>query len=241
MEMKEKLIIVLLYGLIFLGIVIGGVELPFQKEGNITPENGPLYTNIQKVLMGINDYNYTYKIDLKTNESMAVKLEILDPISKKWLDAGTQNYGPNQITSATFDVNFAELGFAGPFLGKTKYRLNDTSSNKTIFGSSGPNILVNFGNDTAQKIGKNRYDYSVEVRSLLRNLYVYIRHANSTDGTNWSKLEFPKNYISNNASWETLRWENLPYYHKVEFVVDLQKLKYELDKEASNGSTFNIK
>ena len=45
--MKEESVIALMFGFLFFGIAIGGVELPFQKEGNVTPENDPLYTNNQ--------------------------------------------------------------------------------------------------------------------------------------------------------------------------------------------------
>ncbi|NPV61725.1 MAG: hypothetical protein HPY61_03680 [Methanotrichaceae archaeon] len=186
-------------------------------SATVLPYNGSLYiTEPISEISGVYSYNYKAQVhDFRSDRPLTIGLEILDPVTNFWIGAGSQNYEPGQ-SWLNFSVNFARLSFQGPFLGTTKYRF--TSEGRIINESSGPNIVVNFRNESLERLSDGNYKYRVEVRSSRSPLPVYIFYTN--DGKNWHRSVNRQQY-DGNGDWQELEWAKEPHYQKLEFIADI--------------------
>lgn len=185
----------------------------------VEPRNGSLY--ITEPLEGIDQvYSFNYYVEIEPlpgQEPMTVDLEIYDPVARSWIFAGSQEYDPSQRW-LNYTVNFAKLNFREPFLGQSKYRL--TSDGKTLKESLGPNLVVNFRGESAERLSDGTFAYRVSTRSSITPLDVYVYYTN--DGRTWYRSsQKPIREYSAPGQWQELEWRNMPRYQKLEFVADL--------------------
>jgi len=197
----------------FLGPRIGTINV----SADVVPFNGSLYiTDPISDLGGLYSYDYKAKVvDFHSDEPLVVGLEIYDPVANFWIGAGSQNYQPGQ-SWLNFSVNFARLSFQEPFLGLTKYRL--VSDGRVLNEFTGPNIVVNFRNESLERLSDGNYIYRVEVRSILSPVPVYIFY--TKDGKNWQRSPNRQQY-DGSGQWQELEWVREPHYQKLEFVADV--------------------
>lgn len=185
----------------------------------VEPYNGSLY--ITKPLEGIeNVYSYNYYVEIEPlpdQKSMSVDLEIYDPVARSWIFAGSQEYDPSQRW-LNYTINFAKLNFREPFLGESKYRL--VSARKILEEFNGPNVLVNFRGESAERMSDGTFAYRISVRSSIELLDVYVYYTN--DGRTWHRSsQKPVRAYSTPGQWQEMEWKNMPRYQKLEFVAGL--------------------
>lgn len=182
-------------------------------KGMVEPSNGSLYftTPLDGSISSVYTYIYTAEINqVQGKEPIDIRLEIYDPVSRRWTDAGLQTYEPG-MSNLSYKVNFANL-FNGPFLGETKYRF--ISRDRILGEFSGPNIDVNLRNESAVEVGST-ITYRVEVRSSLSKIPVALDY--TTDNVKWQHHKDIRTYESNSQEWKILEWKTYPRYYAYEF------------------------
>jgi hypothetical protein len=190
----------------------------FNINASVTPYNGSLYFTAP--IRGQIDhvYTYTYSAEFKPTENLepiVINLEVFDPVSGEWIYVARRTYDPSQ-RFLNFTVNFAELSlFAKPFLGESKFRFVSEEGIPISKEFPGPDILVNFRNETHIE-GATSRTYRVEVRSSLPNLPIALAY--TQDNNLWKNNPSTRNYTSNNSEWKTLEWANYPKYYGIEYV-----------------------
>jgi hypothetical protein len=187
--------------------------------GRVEPYNGSLY--ITEPLEGIEDvYSYNYYVEIESlpdQEPMTVDLVIYDPVARSWIFAASQEYDPSQRW-LNYTVNFAKLNFKEPFLGESKYRL--VSDGRTLNEAVGPNVTVNFREESVERLSDGTFAYRANVRSSITPLDVYVYYTN--DGRTWQRSsQKPVSEYSAPGQWQELEWRNMPRYQKLEFVADI--------------------
>ena len=227
--MIKKFRIILVFYLVIPMTVMGGIVNPPEIIHKVEPQNGSLYfTN--NYLKGLDVYSYNYIFDFTNSNTDTrnylnnLSLEIFNPTASAGEDKWIKSDQAKSINGSQliFKVNLSEK-FKEPYLGKSKYRLKDTSSSgKIIAGSSGPEIKVNFRNENSSKKGANRYDYSVEIRSVINGLNIYLYSPDSSGS--WQQVNTPKIYTSSKGEWKRLVWNDASYYRMLEFVADPKAL-----------------
>lgn len=197
---------------------------------NVIPEKGSLYL-IDDFLPDFDGYSYKYIFDLsKLNEydddsGQNTNLTVND----FHLAIFYANSSSNRIWIKPLNdriLSGSKLEFVGDlkelnkeeFLGLLGYALIDNSSTaRVLTEAKGPEIIFNFRNESLQKheIG---YTYSVEARSSINGSKVFIRFKDSDN--QWHNYYDSRIYFSSDKEWKLLKWENMPYFHELEFVVD---------------------
>ena len=113
-------------------------------------------------------------------------------------------------------MNFAELNFREPFLGKSKYRL--VTEEKVISESDGPNVVVNFKDGNFKMSPSGTIMYGIDVRSSVAPLDVYLYYIDNSRKLH--RTSIPKEY-NRIGQWQRLEWVATKDYLKVEVVADL--------------------
>ena len=206
------------------------LEIPEAAYYSVDPKEGPIYiTNPAAGLEDLSVYSYTYSVDMDTlKENAGVEgplfLEIFNPETGSWINTSINSEvdGSDDLTRigvVNFKVNLADL--SGPFLGLSKFRFVDVrgsplrdANNGDAFEFSGPNIIVNFKDESYRSLGGGRYAYSVMARSE-RTVAVGLR--TTSDGNNWIWVGTPLK--SGSKGWTRLEWNNAPHYRVVEFKI----------------------
>lgn len=183
------------------------------RNASVQPYNGSLYLTSPQSGSISRLYTYTYSAEVNGCQNkgpVEIRLEIYDPVSRRWLNGGLQTYEPG-MANLSYAVNFANL-FNGPFLGETKYRF---ISNDIVLGEfPGPWIDTNFRNESATETGR-MINYQVEVRSSLPRVPVALDY--TTDNSRWQMNQDRRIYESRSQNWTTLTWKAYPRYYSVEF------------------------
>lgn len=183
------------------------------ENATVQPFNASLYfTNpLSGSISSLYTYTYTVQINgSQVNGPVAIRLEVYDPVAKRWLYGGLQTY-EHGMANLSYTVNAANL-FSGPFLGETKYRF---ISNDIVLGEfPGPNIDVNLRNESATEIG-TKITYQVEVRSSLQNITIALAY--TKDNNNWQLHQDRRIYESASQNWTNLTWKAYPRYYAYEF------------------------
>jgi hypothetical protein len=196
----------------------GPVIRSFGINASVTPYNGSLYftTPIRGQIDHV--YTYTYSAEFEPTENlepMVINLEVYDPVSCEWIHVARRTYDTSQ-RFLNFTVNFAELSlFEKPFLGESRFRFVSEDGTPISKEFPGPDILVNFRNETHIE-GPTSRTYRVEVRSSLSNLPVALAY--TQDNNLWKNNPTTRMYSSNNSEWKTLEWANFPKYYGIEYV-----------------------
>jgi hypothetical protein len=249
-KLAAKILFIPIIFIFSLNSAIGGLELNLKPIGEVDG-SGVLYAFdnvISKPLYDINGpdlYNYTYEIKIAENLSN-ISLQIYDNETKNWLivvsnstkpltDACQSDNNTTEIKANTFSQNATsylltykiDLSkiFKQPFLGKSKYRLSDSSGH--VLGDwewYGPDIKVNIRNEKSIENGTNGYDYYAEVRESQDvvakeslPIYIYYKNKNSTAYCRYDK---PQIYDRKDGNWTTLVWKNAPPFWRLEFGID---------------------
>jgi uncharacterized repeat protein (TIGR01451 family) len=226
-NMMKNVSVLLLALCLAIPLAVAGLINQPEVYSNVSPTNGSLYL-VDRAIEGLDNYSYYYLFNL-SNLDMDTRERCQDDLILKILDPSnsTNNWiRPNQkkisCSDLVFKVNFTET-FNAPFLGKMKYRLIDIGEEKILEESNGPEIVFNFRNERSLKKGNNVYDYSVEARSSINNSTVSILYEDSSG--KWKRYSVNKTYVSNNSEWKLLKWEDVKYFHRMEFVPDLSSIQ----------------
>jgi len=197
------------------GAYAGPEIVPIElKNATVVPFNGSLYFTDPLTGPITDVYTYTYTADIyksQANGPVEIRLEVYDPVAGRWLNGGLQTIDPG-MTNLTYSVNFANF-FKNLFLGETKYRF---ISNDIVIGEySGPDIDVNFKNESHIEAAGAKLTYQVEVRSSLPNVPIALAY--TTDNNIWQLHKDKRIYESNASEWKVLAWNAYPRYYSYEF------------------------
>jgi hypothetical protein len=209
--------------LLILGIIAASaLTVPPSPKSLIEPMKGPLYTGID-LEDDQNLYNYSIELGvlaaLQKERPFIIKLMISDPLNNKWIEVARGRYYPKSEKwfNITADLSTLAREASGgkKILEKLEYKLVSTSDNRTIFAGFGPEIVVNFRNESWQRSENGSYNYSVSLCSSISNLAIDILYKNS-DRVAWRSYNRSKTYNSS-KNWKLIVWTGAPYLYKIKF------------------------
>ncbi|MBN1324051.1 MAG: hypothetical protein JW986_08685 [Methanotrichaceae archaeon] len=181
---------------------------------SVDPIEGSLYSTTPLIGEISRVYTYTFTADVRGSlgeGSTEVRLDVYDPVARRWINAGSQTYDPSR-TRLLYLVNFAGLSFQELFLNETKYRF--VARDRILGEFPGPNITVNLRSERAIRVG-DKITYQVDVRSVQP---AKIALAYTTDNVHWHRSD-SRDYDLADEGWKTLEWEEYPRYYAYEFEV----------------------
>lgn len=203
------------------------IQVDISPISGINP--GAIYLKDIFLFKNANFYDYVYKIKFiglnATTTPKKVLLQIFNEDKKIWNDPGIEIEVRNpENTEKEINVG-KEVG--GEFLGKVKYRILSIQENDKkveLYNSTGPEITVNFKNEKFEKTGEDSYSYSVDARSSLDwvDLYLFYKDELATSWNYYYELQTYRNQQVNGTNtnkWRTISWDNAPRFDMVEFAL----------------------
>jgi hypothetical protein len=223
---KYIILTILFIGCAFSLVANAGLIVPMPVQVDVSPASGAIYLDDVNLFKEASFYNYTYKINFKDFASTDIPkrflLQIFNESEKKW-NPGIVIENKNQDAIVEREINI-EKEVGGEFLGKVQYRIVSDPNASDLYSSTGPEITVNFRHEKFKKTGTNKYDCSVEVKSSLDRVNVYLYEKNLIDGS-WEYLPDYQTYKNtkvngtNANEWIPISWNNITGYNMVEFAV----------------------
>jgi hypothetical protein len=209
----------------FIIIADAGLLVPVTNSIQVTvsPPSGAIYLGDFQRFNDLDFYNYVYKLEFKENTIPAkVWLQFSLDDKKSWSNPGIEIINLKLNETIEQDVNLTNEidNKSEGFLGDVKYRIVSNPSdpiNSELYNGTGPNINVNFRNQAWKKEGDNSYDYQVDVKSSNNSVDIYLYSKKSSDDP-WTYYSELGTYANETRAWQTIRWNEAPYFYNVEFV-----------------------
>lgn len=215
-----KLLVVI--GFILSVTANAGLELPNGINMNVSvmPIKGALYFNTD-FFGDLEIYNYTYTFELlgadKESRPEKMLLQFRNESASNWTH-GIEIDNLNQDSVVIKEVDLSKV--LGEYLGEVEYRVidgNNETPDNVLYSSKGPEIVVNFKDESANKIDEDLYNYSVFVRSSISPLDIYIFYSDADEPNNINWNRYSEVQTCRNENWSRLSWDDAPWFHRLEF------------------------